>query len=45
MTGFFLNLEILYEQMVQRGISASLFLQNNELCLKDIQFYTGQEDL
>lgn len=43
MAGFFLNMQILYEQLIHRDISCTLFLKNDALCLKGAQFYTGAE--
>lgn len=41
MAGFFLNLQILYEQLKIRGILCRLSLESDTLCLKGARFYMG----
>lgn len=43
MTGFLLNMRILYEQLKKRRISCRLFLMENTLCLKGIQLYSPKQ--
>lgn len=44
-TGFFLNIQMLYDRMEEKGITGSLIRASDHPCLIGMQFYYGQEGL